>query len=489
MTTQFDYDANGNERRVLEGVEGSEQITTSTYDCADRLALVEDAMGNQTSFKYDAAGNQIEQSFHGELVDLPGPGANVLLSRTRVSYDAMNRPVVTSRDHFDPASQTPIGDGASVTTRVYDRESRVILEIDDNGEQAAREYDAAGRPLRTIDAEGNIVELTYDANGNVIERALTDVSSSSTDAVVGVWRYVYDEGNNLVQTTDPLGNASHNCYDSLGRLTAEVDPRGNRTLHKHDGLGRLIESAHVMTDDGTGAGDETDIIVTRQTWDDSDRLASREDPGGNVTLYEYDSLNRLTREQFADGGANTFSYDAHDNLVSQQDPSGTQLVFGLDQLGRRVGVTVIPGPGVNADTSFERFAFDGRSLLVGASDDDSQISWRHDSLGAALLETQTATGGPARAITYARDGLGNATATTYPGGRVVERSFDGLRRTRTLTEGGAPLVQFDYLGPSVARRTYFQPNTTSEYTYDVARRMVASEHVELGGEVIDSRTY
>ncbi|KIG13243.1 Rhs-family protein [Enhygromyxa salina] len=152
-------------------------------------------------------------------------------------------------------------------------------------------------------------------------------------------------------------------------------------------------------------------------------------------------------------------------------------------------MSVIPGPGVNADTSFERFAFDGRSLLVGASDDDSQISWRHDSLGAALLETQTATGGPARAITYARDGLGNATATTYPGGRVIERSFDGLRRTRTISEGGAPLVQLDYLGPSVARRTYFQPDTTSEYTYDLARRMIASEHVALGGAVIDSRTY
>ncbi|WP_280524034.1 RHS repeat-associated core domain-containing protein [Enhygromyxa salina] len=490
QTTQHDYDANGNERRVLEG---PTRVTNYVYDCADRLVSIQDTMGNQTTYRYDPAGNRVEERFEGELVDLPGASGNLLSRRTTVSYDTMNRPVVTTRDHFDPMTQTQIGDGASVTTLAYDGESRVILETDDSGGQTTHDFDAVGRPWRTVDAEGNAVELAYDDNGNVSERELTDAPTMAGAALVGVWTYAYDEQDNLVQTTDPIGSTTHSCYDSLGRLAETVAPRQNRTTYSYDGTGRLTESAYQLTDDGTGAGSVVSVAVTRQFWDASDRLIAREDPGGNLTEYQYDSLNRVTRETYADGRFNVFTYDDHGNIVEFVDPSGTSLVFGYDRLDRRVSVAITPGHGVSADTTFERYTFDGRSLLVGADDDDSHVARRHDSLGAILAETQTYLSGPARELGYVRDALGNPTTTTYPAGRVIDRSFDRLARTRTISEGGSELVQLEYLGPSVLRRTYLEPSTRSDYSYDPARRMVGSQHVEFVGDVVtdvvDQRIY
>lgn len=106
-----------------------------------------------------------------------------------------------------------------------------------------------------------------------------------------------------------------------------------------------------------------------------------------------------------------------------------------------------------------------------------------------MSEAQSYADQPERVLGYTRDALGNATTTAYPSGRLIDRSFDRLGRTRTISEGDAPLVQFDYLGPSVLRRTYFDPNTHSDYTYDAARRMTGSAHVELDAEVIDQRAY
>jgi RHS repeat-associated protein len=493
-TTQHDYDLNGNETTLRVGLEGPTRTTTSTYDCADRLIATVDPMGNRTEFDYDPSGNVVEQRVFGEVVDLPGSTVSVLLERVTTGYDSMNRVVETSRDHIDPITQAPVGDGESVSAMVYDGESRAILEQDDNGHVTAHDFDTAGRSVETIDALGNTVELAYDDNGNVVTRTVTDVPSIPGDIQTGVWTHGYDAQNNVIETIDPLGSTWHECYDSLGNRVEAIDPRGNRTLHTFDGAGRLLETTHVLTDDGTGSGSVVGYASTVQRWDASDRLIAREDPSGNATAYEYDSLNRLTLETFADGTTSRFEYDIHDNVILHEDANGTIVSTTYDALERPIEVDIDAGAGVNADTTFESFAYDGRSLLVRASDDDSEVTRFHDSLGELLVETQTYAPADAVAPTsypvrYTRDGLGNATTTWYPAGRQIVRSFDGRQRTKWIAESGAVLVELDYLGPNVLRRSYIEVDTQSHYAYDLARRMISSEHIEVGNGTIDRREY
>lgn len=492
-TTQHDYDGNGNEVLTSVGLEGPTRATSNTYDCFDRVIETIDPMGNQTEFDYDAASNVIEQRTYGELVDVTGATNNVLLALVSTDYDTMRRPIETTRDHFNPATMAAIGDGASVTTLTYDGESRVILEEDDNGGQTSRDYDAAGRLITTVDAVGNTEELTHDAAGNVLTRELTDVPSTSGPSQVGTWTASYDEQNYLTEREDPMGNSWHACYDSLGMLAEEVDARGNRTQHEYDGHGRLLESTHILTDDGTGTGTVVGASVVSQVWDASDRMIAREDPNGNVTAYVYDSLNRLTLETFDDGTTNEYVYDVHDNIVEHTDTNSTVLTMTYDGLERVTDVSISHGPTVDTATTLEEYEYEARSMLVGATDNDSEVVRGYDSLGALLEETQTysptVTPGPSYTVSYIRDGLGNAIATAYPSGRQIDRDFDDLRRTRLITEGVNQLADIQYLGPNVAHRIYTQANVQSDYDYDLARRMTDSEHYDIGGGTIDQRSY
>jgi RHS repeat-associated protein len=481
-TTQHDYDLNGNETRQLVGLEGPTRMTTHTYDCADRLRATVDPMGNRTEFDYGPGGNVVEQRMFGEVLDLPGSASNILLERVTHVHDKMNRIVETARDHFDPTTQTAIGDGESVAAFVYDGESRVIVAVDDNGHATASDFDTAGRPLETIDAAGNVVELEVDANGNVLTRTLTDVPSIPGSSQIGVWTHTYDAQNNVIETIDPLGNTWHNCYDSLGNLVESIDPRANHTRHTYDGAGRLLSTVYVLTDDGTGTGTVVGHATTAQVWDDSDRLIAREDPGGNITEYAYDSLNRLTIETFADGTTNTFEYDIHNNVIFQEDANGT--ILSTLERPTEIDFDIDPEAGVTAETTFESFAYDGRSSWVRATDDDSDVTRTHDSLGGLRSETQSS-----YQVTYERDGVGNAITTRYPAGRQIDRAFDGSRRTQRIDEAGATLVELDYLGPHVLRRTFVEVDTQSDYRYDLDRRMISSQHIEIGGGTIDYREY
>src|SRR5690606_14976201 len=73
---------------------------------------------------------------------------------------------------------------------------------------------------------------------------------------------------------------------------------------------------------------------------------------------------------------------------------------------------------------------------------------------------------------------------------VIERQFDGLRRTKRIDEDSTQLVALDYLEPSLLRRTYLEVDTQSNYEYDLARRMISSEHAESTGPTLfDVREY
>ena len=71
-------------------------------------------------------------------------------------------------------------------------------------------------------------------------------------------------------------------------------------------------------------------------------------------------------ETFADGTTNSFEYDIHGNVIIHEDGNGTILSTTYDALERPTEIDIDTGAGVNADTTFESFAYDGRSSLVRA---------------------------------------------------------------------------------------------------------------------------
>lgn len=490
-TDQFDYDGNENLVTTIHGLEGTPKTTIFTYDGYDRRTSTLDAMGNEKVFTYDANDNVVEETVLGELLDIPGSAGNVPMFTTTYAYDAMDRLTVSEQLHFDPATQTPIGDGANTTTRTYEVIDLLDTVTLDDGRLITVDYDSALRIATIVDGAGNTKDYDYDANDNVLSVTETDTSTLGSPDEVFVTTYTYDGLDRLVRTTDSIGNETDYLYDSRGNRVVEIDSQrpgagdpGNVTRHTYDGLDRLIETERFLTDDGTGTGTIIGSIVTTNGYDDSSRLIFQTDDNDNTTSYTYDALDRKTSTVYGDGTSCTRTYDERDNVVEETDARGTTVILTYDDNDRYGGCVVFPGAGVSDDTTSETFEYDGLSRVVRAEDDDSTVTRSYDSL-YRIDETQNGT-----SIVWTPDALGHDITCIYPSGRTLTTTYDALDRKTSILDGGGTIATWDYIGATRVERLELGNDVRVDYDYDARRRMTDLTHThDPGGAntLIDDR--
>jgi RHS repeat-associated protein len=505
-TTQFDYDGNMNQSRIVEGVEDTPRITIKGYDGYDRLFSSTDPMGNAWTFHYDGTNNRVSERLDGETTDIPGDAGNIRLTETTYAYDAMNRLTLKGMSFFNTTTQAPIDDGTSTIITTYSDNSQVLSIENDNGHVTSTTYDTANRPLVVTDAKGNSMTFAYDANSNPISVLETELSDLGGLAQEFTTTYEYDPLNRMTRQIDNVGKTNDYGYDSRSNRVIVTDSLrlapagdGNVTRYAYDGINRLTSETKVLTDDGTGAGSEIGSIITLKTWDDSSRCTSRIDDNGHTTTYEYDSLNRMTRQVIGDGTESTCGFDVHDNRTTRTDANGSAQTMVFDLLNRMISRTITPGPGVSSDTTFEVYGYDGLDRLTYAEDDDSIVTSEYDSLSNSLRETLNG-----EIVDSTHDGVGNKLTCTYPGGRVVTRSYDELERVKTISDAFGEIAAYEYVGPKRVQQRRYGNNTQTDYFYDGitgvpnpsgdfgVRRIVRTMHTfdAAGiGKVFDNRSY
>src|SRR5262249_48509535 len=153
---------------------------------------------------------------------------------------------------------------------------------------------------------------------------------------------------NATLIQDPDGNETTNQYDARSRLILTVtDPAGQTTQGLHhteyayDGLDRKIRETKFDDLDHLTAGPGGNWAQqTLYTYTPSGQLASETNGLGEVTVYTYDSRNRLSTKQ-EQGNVNLapsqYFYDADSNLIREIDPRGIVLEHQYDLLNRSVG--------------------------------------------------------------------------------------------------------------------------------------------------------
>ena len=273
------------------GPDGADRISRNSYDAQDRVVRIEDGVG---------AGTPVVRSTTGYTangrVDWLADGMN---NRTSYIYDGHDRLVQT---------RFPVASVGASNSSTSDYEGLT--------------YDAAGRVTQRRLRDGQMIGLGYDAFGRLITH---DMPGSEPDATYG-----YHLAGNMTSASQG-GISLGFAVNALGSVTSATGPHGTLT-YQQDAAGRR----------------------TRMTWADSfyvtydyDALgnvtAIRENGGGALVNYGYDTMGRRATASFTNGTTQSFAFNAADQLTqitndltgTAQDLSTTFIYSAAQQIRAR----------------------------------------------------------------------------------------------------------------------------------------------------------
>ncbi|MFC4546942.1 DNRLRE domain-containing protein, partial [Paenactinomyces guangxiensis] len=239
-------------------------VTTYEYNNLDQLTSVTNSLGDKITYEYDDVGNQIKVTL--------------------------------------PKGQSTPDDNDYSVRKTYDKNHRVIQEIDANGNYTHFTYDADGSVTRIKDKDGNLTYKFYDLRG-----LLTEERVSHDEGKVRVTKYHYDKVGNLTEVETPRGTETategdyvqKKVYDALNRVKEIIYPRdpssGNvhfraehKLIYNYDSVGNLVE---VSAPPSYG---QTERNVTKMSYFDNGWIKTIEDPWQMQTSYQYNDLGLET---------------------------------------------------------------------------------------------------------------------------------------------------------------------------------------------------
>ncbi|MFI6885772.1 LamG-like jellyroll fold domain-containing protein [Streptosporangium canum] len=485
------------------------------------------AKGNESTYRYNAAGDLAEQiSPAGLKLTFAYDALGRVTSRTEIStahpsgitstftYDGLGRMLtqtgvgvkneVTNVTHTAKTTLTYDADGNTLTTTVAD------LTGGDPEHTTVYTYDSQGRVETVTDPEGGMVRSTRDATGALV---------STTDPMGTVLTYAYTKRGELFTTTlknwtgSPVSPQAPQdvvlelrSYDPAGRLATQADAMGRKTSYTYFTDNRLSQ---VIADDVrlNGSDTTTDVVLQDNTYDPAGNLTKQvidvDKDKKAITDYVYDAAGRLTSTMFDPTTLKrktAYTYDAAGN-VTKKDLTGAgstrieSTLYAYNTLGQVTRQTVENG----ADDLISTSTYDDRGLLTaitdprgnapGATAADFTTTMRYNAAGQ-LVETKApqvkidkngsaADGRPT--VKYGYDTAGLATHTVDAEGRTLTSVFDKAGRLTSATSsaytppGGSaliPKVSFGYDAAGRQTKVTDQRNFVTSTDYDALGRPV-----------------
>lgn len=487
--TRYDWEGVGEVKRVtrVEGPCGScgsgMELQLKGYDDLGRPISLRNALGEETTLHYDAAGNldelhdgsgrvwRYEYDTRGRLTKEIRPGG----AARQMSHGAAGP--LTLTDALSKSAHITYTAGGQVETFTDRRGKTTTFSYYPNGDlqkvrdplghETTFEYDAIGRRTRVSTAagttrttydrrgrvqkvegpEGTRVELTYDRAGRL--EVVKDALGRST-------RRGYDQAGRLTTTLDPAGGVTRYGYDSMSRLASLTDAKGQTTTFEHDGYGRVSKTIY------PGGAFES------YTYDGAGRLKTKTDRKNVVTTYSYDGAGRLLGLVFSDGTpAVSYTYDPAGRLWTAANGSDS-LTFAYDLNGRLLSESS------SRNASTVSVTYDDAGNRVSLSlDGQLHMAYAWDDNGRLESETQGT-----RVFNFGYDAADRRTSLSYPNGVVTSYTYDGASRLTRLRAslGATTVTDFSYTYDVVGNRlAVTRPEGTEGYGYDALDRLLKVE--------------
>ncbi|MBN1866760.1 RHS repeat protein, partial [Candidatus Sumerlaeota bacterium] len=430
-TTTFAYDSDGN---LVSRTDPLGAVTSWAYDSEGNLTSLTDALGQKRTYEYNGA---------GQLAALTMPGRG----RTAMGYNALGQMIGIA---------TPMGD---ITWMEYDTFGNLAATVDPHGRRIAMAYDPQGFRCTSItDRRGNTTEFIHDANGRLTKLTHPDASYLSHTYLPCTRIATRDENDGLTTATrnmlmsivlhrNPEGQEYLFDYDEDNNLVSRTDPLGHVTTFEYD-----------ETDRPVGVVDRNGKTVARE-FDQSWNLKSFTDERGNKTKYGYDLNNRLTVVQDALVRRVEVTRDLLGRVASYLNARGQTVAFEYDEDGNLIRKS-------HDGTTVAEFARDLAGRIEYAYSPGHSVQFTHDScqwVTAIRYSDSTA-------MAFAHDADGNLTRADYPQGLLtVHYAYDSRNRLTAIgIDGTTSTLTLDPVGNVVA---VARPNSVSSAsTFDAANR-------------------
>ena len=289
----FVYDIRSN---VIETIDPNDPadpydngITTVEYNDArfpDLPTKKIDAMGNATTWEYDAKGNCTTETDN-------------LGNTTRWTYNSFGKKL------------TEVDKNGNTTMFVYDGDGKLSEAVDPLGNTTSFEYDELWRPVQVTNALGHRTQTTYDELGRIVQ----------INGPLTTMQYEYDPVGNKIREINPNGNSTQYSYDSNNNLVSVTNALGNTVSYTYDGLDRRITQT-----DANGN-------VTQYAYDELGWLIAQTDPLGNISSFTYDHHGNVLSTTDGAGVTTRFEYDTLNRKVHQYDQLNRHLYFEYDKIG------------------------------------------------------------------------------------------------------------------------------------------------------------
>jgi len=415
-----EYDTNG---RLTAHIDANGNRIEYTHDVDGRTESIRDRRGNTTVYVYDDEGNVLSET-------------NALGETITRTYDA-DRNELSMTNHL-----------GHTTSWTYDERANQLTETDALMNTTTSTYDPRNLLESVVDALGNpVMTNVYDAN-NTNLLTLTDALGNTTtfnwDSGIGTCSTGASRGS-----TDALLNTTviqPQCVGPFAELPAwQEDARGTRTTFAYDSLGRTTSETTTRTD---SAG-TVQTLVTTMEYDDKGRLFRITDPENNVTVTEYNAIDKQSATIDANGNRTEYDYDDRGNLVVTRYSDLTTEITGYDEEGNVTSQTDRLG-------RTTRMTYDAANRLVETIHPD-------DTPGNDLDNPRS---------TNEYDMAGRLTASIDERGNRTEYGYDNAGRRTLVRDALLNETTFEYDARGLRTAMIDALNRRTAYVYDNAGRLL-----------------
>ena len=476
---RYTYDFGGRQTEVRTGGQASQKYV---YDAAGNITGIEDGAGNHTGYALDAWGRIVE------IRKVDG-------SSEYYRYDCAGN-IVQSTD----------GEG-NATTYEYNGINQLASVTDPMGGQETYAYDAEERLCKKTDRNGTETRYTYNMYGNLLTKTAGELSERYEYTPEGLLKSAISGGMRYSYTYDAMNRLREKCasgrkllafvYDKNGNLTAQEDVTGKVTEYRYNLLDQVTEvwdsgkriAAYTYNPDGTIRSIKNgNSLYTEYAYDADKNLTMLKSVLGEETIvenhYRYDGNgNRTEKQQLS--GRTIYEYDSLNRLSRVEYPGWNEELF-YDKAGNRTGRV--------ADGVEERYYYDKRNRLTAQEKNGVHTEFQYDAAGNLVKDGKAA---------YTYDAFNrNTRVETFDGNIQINRyDAEGLRHE--MEENGK-LVQFIFRGTEVvAEETQEEKiryiragellasdaESARTYYHYASDEMGSITHVPAGNEILNRYEY